>query len=76
MRGLGGSAVLAEVGARHDDAGIETLALAWLMRLSGRPFPGLGTTQIERLRRAALAKPVNLSRQDLHWILEASSGLK
>lgn len=56
------------------NAGIDQLALAWLLMLPSNPIPILGTGNIDRIRAAVNAIQVKLDRQDWFKLLEASRG--
>ena len=67
------AAVLDELAPRYglDRGG---MALAWLLRLPGRPLPVVGTSRLDRLHVQAVAAGVELERQDWFAIYEASLG--
>ncbi len=56
------------------NCGIDTLALAWVMKLPSKPFPVLGTGKIERIRSAVKALDLVMELQDWFELLEASQG--
>ena len=65
--------VLDRVAGEHGvDAG--RVALAWLLRLPGRPIPILGTTRLDRLRDLARAERIELDRQTWFELYRASLG--
>jgi predicted oxidoreductase len=60
--------------AEKYSASLDQLALAWLLKLPGRPQPVLGTGNIERIKRAVQALDLDLDRQDWFSLLKASRG--
>lgn len=67
-------AVLGRVGEELGGAGLDQVALAWLLMLPSQPIPVLGTGQLERIRAAAQAEQFHLSREQWFMIWEASMG--
>ncbi len=67
-------AALAAVGREHGGAALEQIALAWLLRHPARVVPVLGTSTPQRVRDAARAATLSLSRQQWYLILEAATG--
>lgn len=65
---------LAEVGAELGGAGVDQVALAWLLAHPARILPVLGTGQPERLRASAFACQLRLDRQQWFRIWRASAG--
>jgi predicted oxidoreductase len=65
---------LAGVGEELGGAGLDQVALAWLLRHPARIVPVVGTGRAERLRRAAAACALSLSRQQWFAIWTASKG--
>lgn len=55
-------------------ATIDQIAIAWLLKLPCNPQPVLGTGKISRVKQAAEAQKIELSRQDWFKLLEASQG--
>jgi predicted oxidoreductase len=66
--------VLRDVAAAHDGAGIDQIALAWLMQHPASPVPVVGTGKLERIQAAWDACDIILTRQEWFRILEASLG--
>ena len=67
-------AALAEVGDALGGASIDQVALAWLLALPSEVVPVLGTGKLERVRAAAGAEALRLTRDQWFQILKASSG--
>ena len=67
-------AVLAEIGAQCGSASIDTVALAWLLSHPARIIPVLGTGKAVRLRAAAEAAELKLTREQWFRIWTASTG--
>ena len=65
---------LDEIGQSLGDASIDQVALAWILRHPARIVPILGTGKIERVRRAAQAGDLALSREQYFRIWTASTG--
>ena len=65
---------LARVGQELGGAGVDQVALAWLLRHPARVLPVLGTGRLERVRAAAAAEGLALDRQQWFAIWEASAG--
>jgi predicted oxidoreductase len=59
---------------REQDIGTDQLLLAWLMRHPSGILPVVGTARIERLRAAADAAHIMLSREEWFELLQASTG--
>lgn len=59
---------------REQDIGVDQLLLAWLMRHPSGILPVVGTARIERLRAAADAAHIMLSREEWFELLQASTG--
>lgn len=53
---------------------IDTLALAWVMKLPSKPFPVLGTGKTERIQSAVEAIKLEMELQDWYELFEASRG--
>lgn len=53
---------------------IDTLALAWVMKLPAKPFPVLGTGKIARVQSAVEAIKLEMELQDWYELFEASRG--
>jgi predicted oxidoreductase len=67
-------AALERVGREVGGAGVDQVALAWLLRHPARVLPVLGTGKLERVRAAAAAEAIALDRQQWFAIWEASAG--
>ena len=67
-------AALEGVGRELGGAGIDQVALAWLLRHPARVLPVLGTGQMARMRAAAAAEALTLDRQQWFAVWEASAG--
>lgn len=63
-------AISEELGA----AGIDQVALAWVLQHPSRPLPVLGTNRISRIHSLADAEKLTLTRQQWFAIWEASAG--
>jgi predicted oxidoreductase len=63
-----------EIGAELGDASLDQVALAWILRHPARIVPILGTSKIERVRSAAGAEELTLSREQWFRIWVASTG--
>jgi len=73
---LAQSALLPAMDAMAAKLGLsrEQLALAWLMRHPSGIIPIVGSTQPKRIRQAAAASQVELSREDWYALLNAARG--
>jgi predicted oxidoreductase len=60
--------------AEEHKVGIETIALAWVLRHPSAPVPVLGTGKLSRMAEYAKAIEVQLSRQDWYELLKATRG--
>ncbi len=67
-------AACAETSGRYQDAGVDQLVLAWIMAHPSRPVPVLGTAKAERVRSAAAAVDLALSKEDWYGLWEAAKG--
>jgi predicted oxidoreductase len=65
---------LKEIGQELGGAPLEQVALAWILAHPARVIPVLGTTNPERVRSAAAAVGLSLTREQWFFILEASAG--
>jgi predicted oxidoreductase len=65
---------LGEVGKEFGGATVEQVALAWILAHPAKIIPVLGTSNRERVRSAAAAASLTLSREQWFFILEASAG--
>lgn len=63
-------AMAEEMGA----AGIDQVALAWVLRHPSRPLPVLGTNRISRIHSLAEAEKLTLTRQQWFTLWEAAAG--
>jgi predicted oxidoreductase len=59
---------------REQNIGVDQLLLAWLMRHPSGILPVVGTARIERLKAAADAAHIMLSREEWFELLQASTG--
>lgn len=66
--------VLEELSQKHEGAGYDQLALAWLMHHPARILPVLGTRKLERIQAAAAAERIQLSREEWFQLWEAAGG--
>ncbi len=66
--------VLERIGEELGGAGMDQVALAWVMKHPTRPVPVLGTGKLDRVRAAVAAERLALSRQQWFAIWEASAG--
>lgn len=64
--------VLAELGEKHN-ANIESIAVAWLVKLGALPL--IGTSDEDRIRNIANAFGVQLDIQDWYMLYNASKGI-
>ena len=64
----------AEMSVRYGGAAIDQLVLAWIMAHPSHPMPVLGTAKAARVRAAAGASQLALSREDWYGIWEAARG--
>jgi predicted oxidoreductase len=63
-----------EMSARYNGAAVDQLVLSWIMAHPAQPMPVLGTAKAERVRSAAAAVKVNISREDWYGLWEAAKG--
>jgi predicted oxidoreductase len=61
---------------REQNIGVDQLLLAWLMRHPSGILPVVGTARIERLKAAADAVHLMMSREEWFELLQASTGSK
>jgi len=66
-------AEMSAIASRHG-VSLTTLAFAWVLRHSSRPYPITGTGRIEGLRDAVAALDVQLDAEDWYAIWTASKG--
>jgi predicted oxidoreductase len=66
--------VMSQIANEHDGAGLDQVALAWLFRHPAGIVPVLGTGKLERIRAAADAEQISLTRQQWFRIWQASKG--
>ena len=64
------------IGEEHGGASIDQVALAWIIRHPVNAAPILGTSKIERVRSAAQAETIQLSREQYFRIWTASTGTR
>ena len=65
---------LTTIGAQLGGATVDQVALAWILRHPARIIPVLGTGKIERVRSAAGAEALELTREQWFSIWSASAG--
>jgi predicted oxidoreductase len=65
--------VMDEIGQKYD-VGRDVIALAWLMKHPSKPIPIVGSTNPERIKAAAEAAYLEISRDDWYRILIAARG--
>lgn len=65
---------LSQVGETFGGASIDQVALAWILKHPARFIPVLGTGKIDRIRSAAQAEMIELSREQWFTIWSASTG--
>lgn len=65
---------LENMAANYDGAGVDQLTLAWILAHPSQPLPVLGTGKAGRLRAAASADGISMSREDWYGIWEAAHG--
>jgi predicted oxidoreductase len=53
---------------------VDQLVLAWIMAHPARPMPVLGTGKPERVKAAAAAADLALTREDWYGLWEAAKG--
>jgi len=63
-----------EMAGRYGGAGVDQLVLAWIMAHPARPMPVLGTGKPERVKAAAAAADLALTREDWYGLWEAAKG--
>ncbi|MEM9919688.1 MAG: aldo/keto reductase [Bacteroidota bacterium] len=66
--------VLERIGTEKGGYGIDQMLLAWLLRHPAKLCPILGTARPERVRAAAKALEISLSREEWFEIWEAAAG--
>jgi predicted oxidoreductase len=66
--------VLQTISEELGAAGIDQVALAWVLQHPSRPLPVLGTNRISRIHSLADAEKLTLTRQQWFAIWEASAG--
>lgn len=69
-------AACAEMSGRYQNAGVDQLVLAWIMAHPSKPLPVLGTGKAERVRAAAEAAELTMTREDWYGLWEAAKGHK
>ena len=63
-----------EMSGRYGGASVDQLVLAWIMAHPVKPMPVLGTAKAARVRAAAGAMDVALTREDWYGLWEAAKG--
>jgi len=63
-----------DMAGRYGAAGVDQLVLAWIMAHPARPMPVLGTGKAERVRAAAAAANLSLTKEDWYGLWEAARG--
>jgi predicted oxidoreductase len=66
--------VLTEIAAQHENAGIEQIALAWLLNHPSGIVPVIGTGNINRVKNAVEAEQIQLTPEQWFSIYIASVG--
>lgn len=66
--------VMGQIGEEVGGASIDQIALAWLLMLPTQPIPVLGSGKLERIKAAAQAERIHLSREHWFMIWQASTG--
>ena len=64
----------AEMSGRYRTASVDQLVLAWIMAHPAHPVPVLGTAKAARVRAAAGAAELELTREDWYGVWEAAKG--
>ena len=67
-------AACGEMSGRYDGALVDQLVLAWIMAHPARPMPVLGTAKAARVKTAAAAADLVLTREDWYGLWEAAKG--
>jgi predicted oxidoreductase len=67
-------AACGEMSGRYGGASVDQLVLAWIMAHPSRPMPVLGTAKAARVRAAAGAAALALTREDWYGLWEAAKG--
>jgi predicted oxidoreductase len=65
---------LQAVGQELGGASLDQIALAWVLTHPARIIPVLGSSKVERIRSAAQAEALRLSREQWFAIWSASTG--
>ena len=65
--------VAKEIGEKYE-VGIDQVLLAWLFKHPARIVPIVGSTKIERIKRAKAAHSIQLSHEEWYSLLEAAVG--
>lgn len=66
--------VLTRIGANHGGAGVDQVALAFVLAHPARPVAVIGTGKLDRVQAAVEAESLTLDRQEWFEIWEASLG--
>lgn len=74
-RAAAATALVAELAERHGVAP-EAIVVAWLLRHPAPIFPVIGSTNPERIRAAAQADGVSLSREEWYRLTRAARGIE
>jgi len=65
---------LVQIGEELGGAGLDCVALAWLMNHPTKPVPVVGTGKLERIQSATVASELEMTRQQWYRIWQASAG--
>lgn len=66
--------VLSEIGKEHGGAGIDQIALAWIMKHPSKPKVIVGTFKKERIKAAVEASRISLTQEQWYRILIEAQG--
>lgn len=64
----------AKLGLKYENATLDQLAYAWLLRHPSQPLPVIGTNKIQRIKAVAKAAEIHLGREDWYAMWEAAQG--
>lgn len=73
-RGIRLKSKLQQIAQELEVDGIDKIAYAWILKHPSKPLPVVGTGKIERVKRAAEAHNIELSREQWFEIMVASQG--
>ena len=73
-RGIRLKSKLQQIALELEVDGIDKIAYAWILKHPSKPLPIVGTGKIERVKRAAEALNIELSREQWFDIMVASQG--